>query len=119
MSDKPPAQKSMDFVGSGKRLLGVLRPERLKLALILLLTVISVGMTVLGPKVLGNATNLIFEGVIGRQLPAGVTQEQAIAGLREQGQDQIADMLTGMQVIPGQGVDFTLLRNVLLGVLLL
>src|SRR5690625_5876007 len=77
MSDKPPAQKSMDFVGSGKRLLGVLRPERLKLALILLLTVISVGMTVLGPKVLGNATNLIFEGVIGRQLPAGGTQERS------------------------------------------
>lgn len=114
-----PTQKSMDFVGSSKRLLKVLRPERLKLVLILILTVISVGLTVLGPKILGNATNLIFEGVIGRQLPAGITQEQAIAGLREQGQDQIADMLTGMQVIPGQGVDFTLLRNVLLGVLLL
>src|SRR5690625_3320878 len=109
----------MDFVGSSKRLLKVLRPERLKLVLILILTVISVGVTVLRPKILGNATNLIFEGVIGRQLPAGITQEQAIAGLREQGQDQIADMLTGMQVIPGQGVDFTLLRNVLLGVLLL
>lgn len=114
-----PTQKSMDFVGSSKRLLKVLRPERLKLVLILILTVISVGLAVLGPKILGNATNLIFEGVIGRQLPAGITQEQAIAGLREQGQDQIADMLTGMQVIPGQGVDFTLLRNVLLGVLLL
>ena len=119
MSEKPPAQKSMDFVGSGKRLLGVLRPERLKLALILVLTVISVGMTVLGPKVLGNATNLIFEGVIGRNLPAGVTQEQAIEGLRAQGQDQVADMLTGMNVTPGEGIDFSLLGTVLGGVLVL
>src|SRR5690625_5712623 len=92
----------MDFVGSSKRLLKVLRPERLKLVLILILTVISIGLTVLGPKILGNATNLIFEGVIGRQLPAGITQEEAIAGLREKGQEQIADKLTGMQRIPGQ-----------------
>jgi len=29
-----------------------------------------------------------------------------IAGLREQGQDQLADMLSGMQLTPGTGVDF-------------
>lgn len=115
----PPMQKSMDFVGSSKRLLSVLRPERLRLTIILVLTIISVGMSVLGPKVLGNATNLIFEGVVGRNLPEGITQEQAIVGLREQGQDQVADMLTGMNVVPGQGVDFTLLGKVLIGVLVL
>src|SRR5690625_2120079 len=112
-------QKSIDFVGSRKRLMGVLRPERLRLTLILALTIISVGMSVLGPKVLGNATNLIFEGMIGRNLPAGITQDQAIEGLRARGQDQVADMLTGMNVTPGQGVDFTLLGKVLIGVLVL
>ena len=114
-----PPQKSMDFAGSGKRLISVLRPERIKLAVIAALTVISVGLSVLGPKVLGNATNLIFEGVIGRNLPADITQEQAIEGLRAQGQDQVADMLTGMNVTPGQGVDFPLLGKVLIAVLAL
>jgi len=78
-----------------------------------------VTLMVLGPKVLGNGTNLIFEGVIGKQLPAGVTQEQAVAALRAQGQGRFADMLAAMHVIPGQGIDFTALGRILLLVLAL
>ena len=33
---------------------------------------------VLGPKILGHATDLIFDGVIGRRLPAGVDQAQVV-----------------------------------------
>ena len=40
---------------------------------------------VVGPKILGNATNILFEGVVSKQIPAGVTQEQAVAGLRAKG----------------------------------
>jgi len=111
-----PGEKSLDFRGSLKRLAGVLRPEWPKLAAVLLLGVVSVALAVTGPKVLGNATNVIFDGVVGAQLPAGATKEQAIEGLRAQGQDRLADMLGGMDVVPGQGIDFTSLRNLLLAV---
>ena len=117
MSDRPrrppgpafhavPTEKARDFGTSFRRLLGWLRPEGAKLALVLVLGVASVAFTIVGPRILGHATNLLFEGVIGGQLPAGTTQEQVIAGLREQGQDQLADMLSGMQLTPGAGVDF-------------
>nr|WP_304518616.1 ABC transporter ATP-binding protein [Cellulomonas sp. C5510] len=111
-----PGEKSLDFAASGRRLLGVLRPERWRLALVMVLGVVSVALAVTGPKVLGNATNVIFEGIIGQRLPAGTTQAQAIEGLRAQGQDRLADMLGAMQVVPGQGVDFTRLRTLLLAV---
>ncbi|WP_233571745.1 ABC transporter ATP-binding protein [Cellulomonas triticagri] len=112
-----PGEKSLDFKASGKRLLAVLRPERWRLVAVVLLGIASVALAVSGPKVLGTATNVIFDGVVGGQLPAGVSKEQAIEGLRADGQDQLADMLSGMDVVPGQGVDFTHLRDLLLAVL--
>ena len=114
-----PAEKSMDFRGSGRRLLGVLRPERAKVAGVMSLAVVSVALVVLGPKILGTATNIIFEGVIGRQLPAGITQQQAIDSARAQGQDTFADLLGGMDVVPGAGIDFERLGRVLLVVLVI
>jgi ATP-binding cassette subfamily B protein len=110
-----PAAKPMDFRGSLRRVLGELRPERLRLALVVLFTLGSVGAVVVGPKVLGWATDVIFGGVVGRMLPAGVTQTQAVEGLQADGQDELADMLAAMDgVVPGQGIDFTELRRVLL-----
>ncbi len=101
-----PVEKARDFGTSFRRLLGWLRPERAKLAVVLVLAVASVALAIVGPRILGHATNLLFEGVIGSRLPVGATQEQVVAGLREQGQGQLADMLSGMQVTPGVGVDF-------------
>ncbi|WP_227425696.1 ABC transporter ATP-binding protein [Pengzhenrongella sicca] len=112
-----PAEKSMDFRGSGKRLLGVLRPERVRVSVVLALAVASVALVVLGPKILGTATDIIFEGVIGRQLPAGISKAEAIAGARAEGQDTFADLLGGMDVVPGAGVDFDRLGRILLLVL--
>ncbi len=106
MFHQAPPGKARDFGASFRRLLGWLRPEGAKLSLVLVMGVASVAFTIVGPRILGHATNLLFEGVIGGQLPAGTTQEQAIAGLRAQGQDQLADMLSGMQLTPGVGVDF-------------
>src|SRR4029079_17848258 len=72
-----------------------------------------VALAAIGPKVLGGATDLIFAGVIGRTLPANVTKEQAIEAVRAQGQDRIADMISGMNVVPGQGIDFAAVGHVL------
>ncbi|SCL18919.1 ATP-binding cassette, subfamily B [Micromonospora rhizosphaerae] len=108
-----PAEKSMNFGPSARRLLGRLRPHRPQLVAIVALAVVSVGFSVTGPKILGHATDLIFSGVIGRQLPAGTTTEQAVAAARAAGNDNFADMLARMDVVPGVGIDFTRLGRVL------
>lgn len=109
-----PAERSMNFGPSARRLLGRLRPQRLQLVAVIALAVLSVGLSVVGPKVLGWATDLIFTGVIGRQLPAGTTADQAVAAARAAGNDNFADMLARMDVVPGEGIDFTALARVLL-----
>ncbi|MFE2910403.1 ABC transporter ATP-binding protein [Kitasatospora indigofera] len=111
------AEKSMDFKGSGKRLLNLLRPERAAIVGVLGLGVLSIGCAVVGPKVLGNATDLIFAGVVGRQAPAGETKAQVLDGLRANGQGGVADMLNSVDFTPGQGMDFGAIGTVLLWVL--
>ncbi len=105
--------KSKDLKGSLKRLGGYLRPHSLKIVLVIALTVISVAFSVIGPLILGEATNLLFEGVISKQLPAGTTQAQAVAGLRASGQDQLAQMVSSMTLTPGTGVDFAAIAQLL------
>ncbi len=108
-----PAEKALDFGGSLRRLLLLLRPERALLIVVLAFGTASVALTVIGPKILGHATDLIFSGIIGAQLPAGSTKEQAVAGLRADGQGTFADMVSSMSVVPGRGIDFTALAQVL------
>ena len=109
-----PVAKAMDFKGSLRRLVGELRPERTPIVWVVVLTLASVGAMVMGPKVLGWATDVIFRGVVGRMLPAGVTQDQAVAGLRADGQEKLAAMLDAMDgLVPGQGIDFDDLGRVL------
>ncbi len=112
-----PGEKSMDFGPSARRLLSWLRPDRVRVGVVVLLTVVSVLLSSVGPKVLGRATDLIFAGFLGSQMPAGLTREQVIAGLRLQGQAQMADLLSGVDFVPGQGIDFAAVGRVLLVVL--
>jgi len=107
----------MDFAGSGRRLLRQLAPERIRIAVVIGLCVVSVALAVAGPKLLGTATDLVFEGFVGARLPAGASQAEAIAGLRTQGQDELADLVSGMTLVPGVGVDDGHLARVLLAVL--
>jgi ATP-binding cassette subfamily B protein len=114
-----PGDKSMTFLPSAKRLLGRLRPQRTKVAGVVLLAICSVGLSVIGPKILGRATNIIFAGAIGKRLPRGVSKEQVIEQARASGNGRYADLLSGIDLIPGVGIDFDALRNVLLLVLAL
>jgi ATP-binding cassette subfamily B protein len=108
----PPA-KSKDFRGSALRLAGRLRPELPKLLVVFLCGVASVIFMIVGPKILGNATNVLFEGVISKRLPAGATQQQVMAGLEASGQARFADLLSGMKLTPGAGVDFARIERIL------
>ncbi len=114
-----PVEKSKNFGPSAKRLLGLLRPHRAGLALVVALAVVSVVLSALGPKILGRVTDLIFAGYFGRQLPSGVSKDQAVAGLRQGGNDTLADMLSRMDVVPGEGIDFTAVGEVVLWVIAL
>jgi ATP-binding cassette subfamily B multidrug efflux pump len=114
-----PAEKSMSFGPSAKRLLARLRPHRVGVIWVVVLSVASVTLSVIGPKLLGEATNIIFGGIISKDLPAGLTQQQLIEQLRASGDDQRADFLSGMTLTPGQGIDFNALSMVLGMVLLI
>ncbi|MBI3745393.1 MAG: ABC transporter ATP-binding protein, partial [Chloroflexi bacterium] len=108
----PPA-KPKDLRASLRRLAGSLRPEAPRIAVVIVLAVVSVTGQVLGPKILGNAVTTILEGVFSRQMPAGLTQQQIVDGLRARGQEQQAEMVSAMHLNPGHGIDFGALGGVL------
>ncbi|MCX4749042.1 ABC transporter ATP-binding protein/permease [Kitasatospora sp. NBC_01287] len=108
------AEKSMDFTGSGKRLLGLLRPERAALTGMLALGTLSVGCAVAGPKLLGRATDLIFAGALGRLIPTPTALAYATSGNGKQ-----AELLRHLHFTPGQRMDYSAIGTVLLWVLLI
>jgi len=112
-----PGQKAQNFGVSARRLLGTLRPERAALVLVIVLGAISVALSVLGPKILGNATNVVFAGFISLQTPAGVTRQQVIDQLVASGDQQQADLLSNVDFTPGAGIDFDRLGWILAAVL--
>jgi ATP-binding cassette subfamily B multidrug efflux pump len=109
--------KAADFGKTFRRLIGLLRPHAFALALVSLLGALGVVLTVIAPKVLGEATNIIFEGFVSAQLPSGTTQAQIVDQLRADGQTDLANMVSAMQIVPGEGVDFVRLSQVLMLVL--
>ncbi|MFJ6820572.1 ABC transporter ATP-binding protein [Streptomyces niveus] len=109
-----PDQRSMDFKGSSKRLLRQLAREKVTLWWMIAAGVLSVAASVVGPKILGAATDLIFAGVVGRQTPGGVSKEDTVSRLREEGDNGLADLLSGVDFTPGQGIDFDAVGRVLL-----
>ncbi|MCW3493193.1 ABC transporter ATP-binding protein [Microbacterium sp. SSM24] len=112
--------KAARFGPSFRRLLGLLKPSAVPFAFASLLGAIGVVLAVLSPKVLGEATNILFEGVISGMAPAGATQAQVVAALEAQGQQDLANIVGAMRhFVPGAGVDFIALSRVLLIVLAL
>jgi len=109
-----PAEKAMNFTPSAKRLIRRLSPHRWYVLLVLALGISSVTLSVIGPKILGSATDVIFRGLIGKQLPPGETAQQVIDHQRELGHSHQADLLAGMHVVPGADIDFTKLAHLLL-----
>ena len=115
--DGPPPGKAEAFWPSFKRMVGLLGAHRISLVVVALAAVGTVVLAVAAPKVLGQATNVIFEGVVSTMLPAGTTKAQAVEALRARGMDDFATMLSAMDVVPGAGIDYTRLGRILTVVL--
>lgn len=109
-----PGDRSADFGGSLRRLLRQLSRERAALWAMVATGVLSVALSVVGPKILGRATDLVFSGVVGRGMEEGRTKGEVVAALREEGDEGLADMLSGVDFTPGRGIDFDAVGDVLL-----
>ena len=112
-------RKAKHFWPSAKRLLGLLAPYRVAWTFVLLMNAGSVVLSVYAPRVMGHAMDVIFSGVVSRQLPAGMDQDEAVAAMRAAGQDRFAEMAEAMTLTPGQGIDFDRLRELIAVVLAL
>jgi ABC-type multidrug transport system fused ATPase/permease subunit len=110
----PPAMRAQDFRGSTVRLVKLLAPQRYTAVAVMALSILGTVVGVVVPRILGHATDLLFNGVIGRRLPAGMTKDQAVAAARAHGDNAFADLLSGMHVVPGHGVDFSAVARTLM-----
>jgi ATP-binding cassette subfamily B multidrug efflux pump len=112
--------KAAHFGPSFRRLIGLLKPSAVAFVFVSFLGAIGVVLSVIAPKVLGEATNILFQGVVSKQMPKGATQAQVVEGLKHSGQNDLANMVQAMHgLVPGAGVDFVALSRVLIIVLLL
>lgn len=110
-SDSPAPRQAKHFWPSAKRLL--------TLIVILIANIGAVSLGVYAPRVMGQAMDTVFSGVVSKNLPPGVTKEQAVESLRAGGHDRFADMAAAMDLHPGSGIDFAVLRGQLVTVLVL
>src|SRR6478752_3823494 len=87
-----PAKKAENFWPSFNRLMSLLKPEWVGMTWVTLLVVVSVALVVIAPRILGQATDVIFSGAVGTIDQKG-------------------------QLIPGTGIDFVELGRLLMIVL--
>jgi ATP-binding cassette subfamily B multidrug efflux pump len=109
----PSMERAKDFKGSLRRLIGLLRPERAIMIIGALCAAGSVAASVLGPKILGNATNIIFSGYISKSLPQGLGKPALLEYLRTHGKGSQADLIGSLPLNPGHGIDFDSLGRTL------
>jgi len=114
--------KAANFGPSFRRLIGLLRPHAAAFAFVSVLGALGIVLAVLAPRVLGDATNIIFEGVVSKglaqQFAAGTSQGEVVAALRAAGQGDVANIVGAMNDFSvGSGVDFDALRAVVVMVL--
>ena len=114
-----PAAKPSDFKASARRLFAYLLHQRALLWSVGGLGVIATVLSVIGPKILGYATDIVFTGYMSSQFPAGTSKAEIVAGLRAQGNDSTAEMVQAMDLRPGSGIDFGALGWILAAALAL
>lgn len=96
-----------------RRLVGYVLQDRLRVVIVIAACGLATVTMVLGPWIMGRATNVLFEGVISKMLPAGATKQEAIAALEANGRGDMVDMVASMDIRPGEGVDFARVAMIL------
>lgn len=112
-------EKASDFRGTLGRMVQRLLFHRRLVQAIGLLGLVATALSVVGPRILGHATDIVFSGYLSDQFPAGADKAEVVAGLEAQGDDRMADLVRGTDLRPGEGIDFTSLAWVLAGALVL
>jgi len=79
-----PLEKAKDFRGTLKRLMEYLKPHRLQLTAVVIMSILGTGFGIAGPKIMGKAITELFEGSIGK-----------------------------MRGVPGRGIDFDYVLRIL------
>jgi ATP-binding cassette subfamily B multidrug efflux pump len=112
-------QRAKDFKGTLRRLSDRLLRQRMLVWGVFAFGVVATGLSVVGPKVLGHATDIVFTGYLSDQFDDGSTKAEVVAQLRAAGDDQLASLVSSVDLQPGSGIDFTSLSWVLGSVLVL
>ncbi|WP_241263514.1 ABC transporter ATP-binding protein [Microbacterium esteraromaticum] len=126
--DGPAAGKADNFGKSFARMIGLLKPSAVWFVFVSFLGAIGVVLAVIAPKVLGEATNIVYEGFVSNMLatgmggapgfPPGTSKDQVVEALRAAGQDDFANMVGAMADFQvGDGVDFERLRWIIIAVM--
>ncbi|MGV0750405.1 ABC transporter ATP-binding protein [Mycolicibacter minnesotensis] len=108
-----PTVRAANFWPTALRLARRMGPQRRLVAAVISLSLGGIALGVAGPRILGHATDLVFNGIIGRGLPPGITKQQAIEQARAAGRGTYAEMLSRMDVMPGAGIDFAAVARTL------
>ncbi len=114
-----PPQKAKNFKSSARRLFARLGPERSRVIAVLVFAIAGVTLSVLGPLVMREATRAIIAGFFGQKFPGTMSASEVIASLHKAGHDRMADMLSQTDFVPGRGIDFAHVGEILIGVLAL
>ncbi len=67
-----PVEKSENFSETAQRLIRLMADEKYLVILVMFLAVVSVALVVLGPRILGHATDILFDGLTKRDGQTGV-----------------------------------------------
>ena len=112
-------QKAKNFKQSFRRLFDRMLRDRLFVYLIVTFGVVATAMSVVGPRIMGHATDIVFTGFMSDKFKDGQTKEQVITGLKANGDDRVAKLVQNMDLHPGTGIDFRSLGWVLVLALVL
>lgn len=119
MEGAPPGKKAQHFWPTVRRMATLFNQHCVAMMAVITFIIISVILNVLAPQFLGRATDVVFAGMLQRDLDANTTAEHIIAQLRSQGEHTTADVMSTMDIIPGAGIDFQHLGILIVTVLVM
>lgn len=91
-----PVEKAKDFKGTLKRLIGYLRPQRMRLSVVIVFAILGTLFMVVGPKISGQAINKLTDGFIAKSAVDNVSKIQT------QSHSQIGKLITAMNEAKSQ-----------------